>query len=852
MTEKHDVIFSVLKERITQLEAELENSNDRLLATLEEKDELVKEMEDLRSEAHEVICQWEKEASDLRNKLESHKSNISYYDSLIKEKDDAKKEMEKKTQALEDLSSTHSLSIVTLQEQLNEAKQSEKSLHNELMKTRSEWTELTERVKEYKKLAEDMENEIKNLRDSKMTLSQDQQKLHTLFSDAMKENGFLKVNNNQLTLQAQSLMNHNVEQKNNSERIFKEYEMTQQRYIALQTELRNAKSLLDERENCLLKLNSENAALELLNEDLTNRVNEILMRAESSEAVSQQQLEIISGYEKDMDELKDACIARCNIIEELRSKTARLEEELTSTTSSRKDLDTQLMTIKDRYSSLLMDSNKANLRNEGTISELKSEVDLVKKESSQLIILTENKFEAALRSVEELIASLHTFQVREFFILEQEQRCRLELSFQAQFQLLKDEFARVSLSELRDLKKESEKTRFDLLHACTEKKQAVNTIYTLKEQLSAADNSLYEKHKTCTSLEQELSNSNSAMKVLQTKNNALEEDNSWLKNQVEAMRRELGELDELLNTSLNEMREDNERLQIENQLVQESLKKLREERARAEEKTSHTSKELNVLKEELAAQTRTLNLTEGQLRCSNTQLERVGGILNETKSRLEFQEKTRNDLLSSNTVLLSKVNSLNDQLLATEASKTSVVNEKQNEIIRLKTKTNELIQRCQDYESNLAEERKKHLETSESFNILKESVGKMKNRFDELKERCGSDADSIKQLLGERDDLLKEKDTIVEKYNKLHEAFVKVRKESMLKTSTELERLIELASTQEKELHLLRNENIILKKSVSMFMKASSKSETILIEKLNLSEGPLRHPKKIFVSKDSK
>ncbi|CCW64780.1 unnamed protein product [Phytomonas sp. EM1] len=852
MTEKQDVLLAVLKERIAQLETELENSNERLLATLEEKDELVKEMEDLRSEAHEVVGQWEKEAADLRNRLESQNLNISNYVALIKEKDDAKKELEIKAQALEELSSTYSLSIVTLQQQLSEAKQSQNFLHDELTKTRGEWAEASQRLKEYEKVTADLESEVKELHNSRKASSQDLQGLHTLLSDTIKENASLKADNNQMSLQIQKLMNDIEELKKENERVHQEFDMSKQRYTELQTELRSAKFLLEKQENHLSNLGSENAALELLNEDLVKKMNDALKRAESSEAVSQQQLEIISGYEKDIDEFKDSCIARCNIIEELRHKTARLEEELACTIGSRKDLETQLATSRKSYSALLTESNEAKLQFEGKISELKKEIDHVKKESSERIILVEGKFNSALHSIEELIASLHTAQAREFLILEQEQRCRVELHTQVQLQQLKDEFLKVHLSEICDLKKQNDKTRVDLSRMYAEKEQSLNTTNSLKEQLSAADNALYEQHKICASLEQELSNSNAMVKASQMKNSALEEDNLWLKNQVEAMRRELGSLDELLNTSLNEMREQNERLQMENRIIQDSLKRVKEERARAEERTGNLSKELNALREELAAQTRTLNITEVSLKSSNYQIESLNSTLAEMKSRLESQKGAENDLLNTNRALLSKVNSLKEQLTAAEASQNSIIDEKQSEIVRLKTKINELVLRCQNYESNLAEERKRHLETSASFNNLKENVGRMRNRFDELKERCGSDADSIKQLLAERDDLLKEKDTIVEKYNNLHEAFVKLRKESAIKMSEELERLIGLAATQEKELQLLRSQNIILKKSISMFVKSSPKSETILIEKLNLSEGPLRHPKKLSVPKDTK
>lgn len=852
MTQKQDRINDALKERITQLEKDLSVANERLLHSLDQNEELQRGVELIHAEAHDVVGKWEQEAATLRQKLEAAEARLEASTALVKEKDATVRELEDKLKTAEAKVVETTASTQELRKAAEEASLEKQTLLERATRAEQEWIAASQTIREFEALTKQMQEEMKNSFANEQEKGVEIERLLALVSKLQEENKQLREECGELSSEAERLLLRYRNLKRENELLSRDVEELKQKYAASESELTAAAKtaeVADQRYK-LLRDDLERAQSELVRATSTNKqqseetahLTEKLLAAQTAEqnahAASQQQLEVITALEKDVQEAKDGEVMLKKVIEELQRTVEESRAALNVLTVKTEETETEFATVKECYANVLEEAAAFKATSESALTAANGELASLKAEFT-------SRYDAAVTTINELVESLFSNQVREMCCQEQLSRQEIVMAHSQELCTALNAQWQTANTQWRCASVQGNEIAQDLSRAQAEVTNLLSQRTALESRLKETEHELQEQRKASAKLEGKLGETSAALSSAQSLNSTLTQDNAWLKQQVDAMRQELGELDEILNVNLNEMREENEKHELEISALRSQLLACETREATYEARIEELVEQANTLQREFVAQGRTLGIAESELKQTKQQIEEYDVALKEAKQNLTESEDRAQELQRSNSAMTGQLLTLREQVQQHEVKLSMAIAGKRHEIDSLRSKVNEYIEKYETKELLLVEETRKREEAENTAASNRDNGQKLRAALEELKERCAKDADTIRQLLQEREDYLKERDLIVEKYNKLHDAFRAHRKEATGRAAEEIRRLVDLCSRQETELQSLRQQLSVLKKSVSMFVTTSQpRAEAVFMERLNLTEGPLRHPKK--------
>ncbi|GET92534.1 hypothetical protein, conserved [Leishmania tarentolae] len=852
MSEKQDRIKDVLAQRITQLENELRNAEENFASALSQKERAEEEIKLLKEEAFEVVEQWSVENTELRRKLaEMEKETVADKEAL-RNCDDIVAGLKEERDAAQKLTTQYLTEMEDQQKKHHNLEQENAQLVESLASTRSDLASSAQRVADYEHLVAKFQVELKDLLVLRNKDTDALDRLRSSLAQSTAENQALREAGENVSSSMEKLLERvaKLKEENDSLRKMSDQLLSEKDELTRQVH-RDA----EERRQLSQKVDSLSARL-ATSEEEAHQLREQCERAQKqfadsdtalreSQAVAEQQLELIQTLEKDIIELKDGEITSGKLLCDLQAELLRLNQQLDETSQLKEDLQTEFTAVKESYATALMelDNNKRTTSN--ALAVMQAEFEAFKRDSTERCMLAEQNCSSAWLSVEKLTDALRAQQILELVQREQISRSSILLDQQALIGRAFEQRLHAVQAQLCDCTDALEKAKEQIRQNEFSASKAAEQTTALSNRCRISEKTVSEQRKALSMLESQLSQSVAHVKTVILERDTFSKDNAWLRDQVESMRQELGELDELLNSNLNEMREENERLQLENDLLRRDIAGASHKEREAAAQNTALQANVRDLEGELCAQTKTLEITEAELQALKAQVENFSTSLDFSRKRCEELEAAKTEADRSNSSLILQVAQFQERLTSHESKLSLILSEKQNESENLKRKLHAYVEKCEKCEQLLRTEINARKEMESVCTAAKEHNGKLRSALDELKIRCASDASTLKEFLAERDNLIRDRDIIVEKYNKLHDAFRNVRREVHGKVADELKRVMELAMSQETELQTLRKQNSTLKKSISMFVEsAQPKAEAVFMERLNLTEGPLRHPKK--------
>ncbi|KPI86625.1 hypothetical protein ABL78_4303 [Leptomonas seymouri] len=845
MSQKQDRINEVLAERISQLENELH-------AALNAKERAEKETRLVKDEAYEVVGQWSAENTELRTKLSALEDNYVTAQATLKNREDTVGCLKEELTVSQQLASQYSLVIEELRQEKADLLKRNEELDKDLSIAHCTIATSAQQIGDFERLVSKFEVELKDLIAARSKDEQIIGDLRKSLASASSENRILRQAGEDVSLSTGKLLERVNKLKDENDSLIRTRDRLLSEAASYKLQAQKAEQdakLQNERvedlSSDLATAASEVQRLNAVKEEFEKRLSDASLSLHVLETTAAQQLDLIQNLENDIQELRDGSVTAEKMIDDLRGELDYSKHQVEELTKEKEDLETEFMTVKECYSNALLEFDDYKRDNTKIIDALKNEHGLVEKNFVDRLSLVEQNYAAAWSSVQDLAGALHAQQSSEFTKKESIEHHAILLEQQASWtNILEQRHSAVCqhLHKALDTVERTSSRLYEVKQAATRDAEQLNTV---TNRYRASEQALSEQRKAFSALEAQLSQVNARLKENAMERDVLAKDNEWLKTQVESMREELGELDEILSSNLNEMREENERLQLENEGLQQKLTSLNERETQNGELVRKLVSDAAGLEGELRAQTKTLEITEAELQASKAQVENVSTSLHFLQKRAEELDTLNVELLKTNSSLSSQVAELQERIGSLDAKLSLALSDKRKESEAIKVKLNAYAEKYEAADQLLCVEIAAKKEAEAAVLTTKEQNSKLRAALDELKIRCASDATSIKELLTERDDLMRDRDIIVEKYNKLHDAFRNVRKEAHGKVADELRRVMDLAVSQEAELQTLRQQNITLKKSVSMFVEsAQPKAEAIFTERLNLTEGPLRHPKK--------
>jgi chromosome segregation ATPase len=852
MSQKQDRINEVLAERISQLE-------DELRAAQSGRERAEKEIRLVKDEAYEVVGQWSAENAELRRKLSALEENYATAQATLKNRDETVACLKEELIVSQQLSTQYSSAIEELHKQNTELVKTNEGLDKSLSAAQCTIATSGQQISDFERLVSKFEAELKDVVAARQSDEEAIKELRKSLAAASSENRTLRQAGEDVSSSTGKLLERVSKLKEENDVLLRARDRLSAEVAFLQVEVDKAredanqqKELVDSLSADLVSSTSEIQRLNALREDFEKKHSDVSLSLQVSETAAAQQLELIQNLERDIQELRDTGVTAGKVIDDLQAELECSRQRVEELMKEKDDVETEFSTVKECYSNLLIEFDDFK-RDSSRVAETKQkDFDAAEKRFADRLSLVEQNYQSAWSSVQDLTDALHAQQNSEF--AREEQLARQAIAFEQQvgWGNMLDQRLHVINEQCFKSLTTVDRLEKHLRQVEEEEARKAQQLEAVKNRFRACEQTLSEQRRAFASLEAQLSQTGARLKETVSERDTLAKDNEWLKSQVESMRQELGELDELLNSSLNEMREENERLQLESEELQQKVLTLNTKDASNADRFRKLESDIGDLESELRAQTKTLEITEAELQASKAQVENFSTSLHFVQKRAEELDSLNAELLKTNTSLSWQVSELQERVRSQDEKHSLTLSDKRKESEAVKTKLNTYIEKYEKAEKLLRVEIEAKREAETAALTAKEQNAKLRAAVDELKARCASDAASLKELLDERDDLMRDRDIIVEKYNKLHDAFRNVRKEAHGKIADELRRVMELAVSQEAELQTLRQQNSTLKKSVSMFVQsAQPKAEAIFMERLNLTEGPLRHPKKRSVTKST-
>lgn len=321
-----------------------------------------------------------------------------------------------------------------------------------------------------------------------------------------------------------------------------------------------------------------------------------------------------------------------------------------------------------------------------------------------------------------------------------------------------------------------------------------------------------------------------------------EADNEFLKNQVRSLTEELNGIDAHIFGQLSEIQEVNEKIKRENKILSKELEDVTKQSNTVRCELSSLQSTLRKDQEAKAAILKALHVAEEELKTLKCKESSLLHKIQEVSFKLTEEEKKNKDALIEREKLGADLESLRHQLKLSADKYNSILDRKHKEIDSLREKLKKNVELLKSQELTMCE-------TNCALEKYENVVTDLRDKSTSLRMISLQHVESLKKCEIEMETKDKEISRLREKCKLLEEECT--GKEALASNVSEkMSTIISLCSSQEEELQQLRQENLRLRNTLSMFVStAQPKTETIFTERLNLAEGPLRHPKKRIENK---
>lgn len=844
---------AALSARVAQLEADLRATSERLLKTLDDKDAAEKDLESLRAEAHDVIRQWEEENSLLRQKLDAALLDVQSVRSESINKENVAIEMKNKVIELQGTVAAQLTRLASNERRMSEQENEKTGLRRRTAELETEngafrdrvtecegrVTTLMHQVAHLERLREDDADEIVRHKASTAQALTCSDELRSELARSRDEVVELESRVQGAACRADAERAHYE-----GERLAL-VQSSREELERMRAQLESKDNELEDAFGRLAASDEEVRRLKRECSELETKLDVMGRRAVSNEQSMQDQMDVIKSLESDVRCQRELCQTLKNNLVRVQAENERMGVESTALRDLNRDLSSELDRCRKANEEFLTQMDRVSQERHGACAAMTREMDglrMALSEQGERYRLEKETF--AHRS-DALHAECAALKLK--LLSQNEEGARLSVDGMHAEGLLS--LYSMAYHGARAMVERATvvagKMREALGDADASREYAKKTNDTLSLQLRSALADVEQLRKTNGGLEQSLTDACEEAAALTRSQQALEREKAWMEERLASMREELAQMDELLNTSLDSMREENERAHAEVHRLHGEVEDDRKIIDGLQDQLRELAHEKACLHNDYEAIRQTMEVTRAGLLSAQRESKALSDELERARGDLRASEKQAHKQQQQISQLKGDVAHVNEQMRTIEERAKAELAERANDVVCVQRRLREAMDRAEQAEARATATDERSSQLQSSLTGAKDNFAKVKSAFENLRERCATDAELIKQLIQERDNVVKERDVIVERYNRLHDNFCAWRKKLSAKVATELRKLIDLCTGQESELTQLRNENKVLKNSISMFIStAQPKAEAVFTERLNLTEGPRRHPKK--------
>ncbi|CCD19250.1 hypothetical protein ERJ75_001339200 [Trypanosoma vivax] len=855
---KSERICDAMKVRIAQLEEELSHCRECLKEATYRKEEVENSLDVLQHEAHDVVGQWAERTSELELKLEeSAKRLLDIHEELrssVNEKEHLKQQLEErearcasnaqKLLHMEEVNSNMSESLAISKRNLTLASQ-QISTYESLINKVGE--ELMHRFEDIVDLIRDK----KMLLEATAELRMSKQQAEKAFDDAMEKVRLLESELGNI-IASGSRNSARVEFLEEEQRLRNDISFCWIRELSeLIFDLLRSGSMavlhlrekVEGYERSMHALSAERASLEEKLQEVQAELTTKLTENSKKESELRRQIRDLGQKSSELQNTVETQKRVLNALEEelndcaIRRQTLECEKE---------DLETEFKAVRECYSTLLQEHSDLRATKHKLQQETNAKIACLTDQRDMLRGGYEKHLSDARAKIDYLTGRLHLSEVENLFFLEQRERLSIALQFDNELMYflhckVMELLPRLvgTLTELQRVKMDMEATKQLVTEKQVENHAIADKMKDREEMISIIQEEKKSLESRLCQLEGELALSNESCEKITN-------DNYWLTGQVESMRKELDEVDELFNSTLNSMREESEKHQFAQSKLQFEIQRCEDLLHRAQDSATSLEERCGVLVAENSAISKTLALTEEELAHA-----KEISVLAKQRECLAIEQKKSLEaklveIQREHVATDSQIAALKEQVRGHDARLQLVSDAAQKQLEIAKTKLNEFIEKHEDSELRAAHLAKSLQESKDALCNLQEAHHKAKATLEEAKRRCYNDAMRIQELVMERQHVASERDHIIEKYNRLHDLLKAHKNESSGRLAEEIQKLSDLCSQQEVELQQLRYQNVVIKRAIMRLPAVTSQhlDKQKCVERLNVSEGPLRRPRK--------
>lgn len=662
-------------------------------------------------------------------------------------------------------------------------------------------------------------------------------------------NSALKQHLMQVTSEAQKLLDRVVDLDERNESMEQENRELQMHFVKQKEEL----SLLQQETRDLRATNSsllsEKLILEsrleesqkLLQEKTDSLKKDLCIKEQKlSEAleIATTQSEAFSQLTRKNIQLQQERDAMAQRESEFNGALLGLSEEFRKERFEKEENKLQLAQLKEQMASITQELLQTKASYERKIADDSSEYGKVISDLKTSLHHAEKKYEALVVSHTSLANIIFVNEQKALAVQEQLRRSLLHVSMvevvndlvlqslqyvRNQCQLKDDHILQIT-NQLSKMEMDFHDAKNQLLSSTEDKEKLLRELAQVQEAVSTAQKQL------AMALENSRSSADTKMQ--------LENDNRFLKNQVDALTKELNEVDAMVYSRVAELQDINDSLRSENKRIRSEAEKLGRRNENLARKLGSLEEELERRRKEFTAQSKALELVESDLIVAKNKEHSFSTALLDVNAKLENETAKASGLLAAKARMECTIEGLQNKLKEATERFNHILTDKRRESESLRERLAKCMELAEKHESSI-------LTSNQTIQNYETDLANLKNSNAKLKAKCAQDSESLKSLLSERESLARDRDTVVEKYNALHKAYSNAQKDATARVAEEMKKMLRLCAAQEDELQKLRRENIVFKKSLSMFVTSPPPAaETVFTERLNLTEGPRRHPKK--------
>lgn len=815
-----------LEEVEQQLESELRTTKELLQSEQTKKEEYKSALESLKREVTTKTEQWENDiqqqkclcAASTKELLQAQQVNNRNEDiikqlrfdlcrseeklhAVSKLYDDSQRELE----VCNDLIKGNESLADALQQQSKDTLESCNATISNLETQLSEAAEVTRKLSATR---EQLEVQIAKVKEENSTLKEH---LQTVSYDAQR-----------LLKQAMKLSETNSSLERSKSDLEASISVTSEENGLLKAQLKAVNQMVSDTESKRKlveeELTEKNTHLDSARQDVTQRLAEALEIA-NSQSMALSQLGEKYKLIRTEKEAGDAKVA------ELTNTIITLNDEYKKEVNRRVASVDEAVSLREQLASVLSESNEIKVKFSKDALSLREDYNKLASSTKESALIAERKYDQLTQSHGNLIGVI--FDREQWAVASDERVGRSQVVI-------------LCLGGVIDMLEEHNSMLQKSLKRCTQcicEKE--NIIEMLRSQLQEEKANLDAQQQQCASHLQSLEKIKEAsleekaslqslrknLEVATASNSQLENDKAYLTRQVDSLTKELNEVDAIVVAQVNDLQGMNDNLKQANADLKKGNSELALKNDQLSTEGVRVLSQLEKISVELTIKRKTLQITENELMTAQGREKELSSSLSDLSNKLTAETTKGEKLYGAVQQLQHTDKSLRDQLNSAAEKFNVVLSEKRSEIESLTNQLKKSFEVIGRHESSITD--------------YQTSLDELKNANAKLKAHCSADNNSLKELAKEKVQLVQERDAAVGKYNSLCASVRSCRSDSQL--STQLRNMVALCTAQEEELQKFRRECPLLKKSLLMCIE---QPEEVFTESLNLTEGPLRHPKK--------